>query len=591
MKWSYRTPVDAASTVSTEVLIREFGIAQWLAQILQSRLVNNEIKTLEEAKVFLDPTLKFLPDPFSLPDMDQAAERLSHAIVEGEKIALFADYDVDGTVGASILRRFLRAFGVEPIIYQPDRQLEGYGINKSAVQKLADQGVNLFIAIDCGITAVAEVDLANELGMNVIICDHHEPKEILPAAYAVLDHKRIDNESPIKNLSGAGVAFYLAMAVRSVLRDAGYFEEREMPEPDLRDYLDLVALAAVADLVPLVGENRILVKAGLDKMRRKPTLGIRELFAQAKVNLPDVSTYHLGFLLGPRINAAGRMGSANAALELLTTDSAGQATEIASRLESVNRERVNVQAEVAEEALVLAEKQFRAQPDLPAFVLAGEDWHEGIIGIVASRVVEKYHRPTVIITFGTHNGNGKGSVRGISRLDMLAALEKSAENLLGFGGHKMAAGLSLKKENLEAFQKDFLHAIESQFEAIRAQDPNVRFEKEILLDAYISSDEEVTAEHISFLEKLGPFGMGNPEPVLSVGGWKISGTKTMKERHLKLQLQSESKKSLEGFWANGVEKNFAQTDGLVEVCGMPVINNFMNLRRLEWKIKDVREIQ
>jgi single-stranded-DNA-specific exonuclease len=546
-------------------------------------------QSLEAVKRFLEPSLKFLPDPFSLPDMDQAAERLAEAVVEGQKIGIYGDYDVDGTVGSALMRRFLRSLGCEPVVYQPDRQKEGYGVNQAAVEALAAEGIQLLLTIDCGITSVKEVERANELGVDVIICDHHEPKEILPPAYAVLDHKRPDNESPIRSLSGAGVAFYLAIATRSILRDIGHFDPDGggEKEPDIRELLDLVALATVADMVPLIDENRTLLKAGLDKLRRSPSLGLKELLRAAGVDPAEASPYHLGFILGPRINASGRLGSANGALELLSTDDPAEARRLAESLNEVNLERMRLQGEVAEAALAQAEALVKEKgADWPALVLYGEDWHEGVIGIVASKVVERFQRPVAIVTFATHTGFGKGSVRGFGSLDMTKALEDCASLLNGFGGHKAAAGLSLKKENIEEFRNAFAAAVEAQVSEFT--DGRLRLlPREVIADVMLA-DEDLENSGVQLLEKLAPFGIGNAEPVVLVSGWKITGMRTLKERHLKIQFSGAQNRSLEGFWANGVEKKLDESAEEVEIICLPQINTFRNLNRLELKIKDIR---
>jgi single-stranded-DNA-specific exonuclease len=586
MSWKIREESVLTSGLTPSDLAQNLKLPHWVAVILHHRMRSWGDQSLEAVKRFLDPSLKNLPDPFSLPDMDRGAERLAEAINEGQKIAIYGDYDVDGTVGSAVMRRFLRRLGADATIYQPDRQKEGYGVNLAAVEKLAEDGHNLMIAVDCGITSVNEVARANELGMDVIICDHHEPKEELPPAYAVLDHRRKDNEGPIQSLSGAGVAFYLAIATRSILRDIGWFEEKGLKEPDIRELLDLVALAAVADMVPLVDENRILLKFGLEKMRKSPCVGIRELLRVAGVNHEEVSGYHLGFVLGPRINASGRLGSANGALELLSTDDPHLARELAEKLHGVNAERVELQNEVAEEALAQAAEQLAQDPNLPALVLSGEAWHEGVIGIVASKVVEKYQRPVAMITFATHTGLGKGSIRGVPRLDMLSAMEAAAAHLKGFGGHKAAAGLSLAKEELENFRTVFAGAVGDQ--ALALTDGKSRLlPREVIADVMLESDAELTNDAVALLDRLAPFGIGNAEPVVVVSGWKVNGMKTLKERHLKIQFVTPQNKSLEGFWANGVGRMELLEDALVDVIGLPQINTFRNLDRLELKIKDI----
>jgi single-stranded-DNA-specific exonuclease len=562
----------------------------WAARVLFHRMRHWNDSSLESVQRYLDPSLKYLPDPFLLPDMDRAAERLAEAIVEGQKIAIYGDYDVDGTVGSALLRRFLRLLDVEPVVYQPDRQKEGYGVNLAAVERLAEEGAQLLLTVDCGITSVNEVARMNEMAVDVIICDHHEPKEILPAAYAVLDHKRVDNTSPIRSLSGAGVAFYLAIATRSILRDIGHFEADGggKKEPDVRDLLDLAALATVADMVPLVDENRIIVRAGLDKLRRNPSVGLKELLRVSGVNHEDTSTYHLGFILGPRINASGRLGSANAALELLSTNDSAKARELAERLHAVNQERMDLQGAIAEQALAQAEKLIgEAGNDLPGLVLIGEDWHEGVIGIVASKVMEKYDRPVAVVTFGTHSGFGKGSVRAFGKFDLTLALEAAGEHLKSFGGHKAAAGLSVERGKVESFRDSFVKALGEQ--ALAATDGASRLiPRETMADARIENEDDLTAETVKFLEKLEPFGMGNSEPVIVISGWKVAGMRTLKERHLKIQFTTLQNKSLEGFWANGHGRISPTEVGEVDIVCCPQINSFRNLNRLELKIKDIR---
>jgi single-stranded-DNA-specific exonuclease len=589
LAWRLKEVGALQSGLSPADIAAAMSLPLWVAIILHHRMKHWGDQSLEAVKRFLEPSLKNLPDPFSLPDMDQGADRLAEAIVEGQKIGIFGDYDVDGTVGSALLRRFLRSLGNEPEVYQPDRQKEGYGINGGAIEKLAEMGVQLLIAVDCGITSVKEVELANSLGIDVIICDHHEPKGALPPAYAVLDHKRADNESSIRSLSGAGVAFYLAIATRSVLRDIGHFDAEGggAKEPDVKDLLDLVALATVADMVPLVDENRILLKAGLDKLRRSPSVGLRELLRVAGVKPEEVTTYHLGFLLGPRINASGRLGSANGALELLSTEDPAEAKRLAEHLDGVNQERMRVQGEVAADALAQAGEQVEQRgKDLPAIVVFGEDWHEGVIGIVASKVVEKFQRPVAVITHSTHTGLGKGSVRGFGALDMTAALDSCAELLKSFGGHKAAAGLSIPREHAEAFRQAFADAVGAQAEALTGGASKL-LSREVVADVRLA-EAELNPKVVELLDKLAPFGMGNSEPVILISGGKVASMRTLKERHLKVQFTFPQDRSLEGFWANGVGKLEEGETGEVEIIGLPQINNFRNLNRLELKIKDLR---
>ncbi len=595
MSWNERPTVELNSGVTPEALANEFKLPLWIAGLLHSRMKNWLDTSLDAARRFMQPSLKNLPDPFALLDMDRAAERVVTAICENEPIAIYGDYDVDGTVGSAVLMRFFRMLGVDVTVYQPDRQREGYGVNANAVRMLAENGARLLITVDCGITAVTEVDIANSLGLDVIVCDHHEQKDVLPDAYAVLDHKRKDYSGPINVLCGAGVAFYLALAVRSMLRDIDYFshEGAGKKEPDLRALLDLVAVATVADMVPLVEENRVLVTYGLEKLRKSPTLGLAELFREAGVKQEDISTYHIGFVIGPRINASGRLASASAALELLTTDDPMRARALASELGGMNKERMELQAHVADAAILQAAEQLEKYgADLAAFVLAGEDWHEGVIGIAASRVVERYHRPVVIITFATHTGNGKGSIRGLGKLDMLQALEGSAELLLGFGGHKVAAGLSLERKNLESFRERFAAQVREQLNVllengVDALARKVEIDAKLDLPTLLSTLDLNT---VKIIDKLAPFGIGNPEPVLSAEGFRIEESRTMKEKHLKLQLEADGN-FVSAFWANGVERfESSLEENEVELAFSPTINTFRNQNNVEFRVKDIRAL-
>lgn len=588
MQWQHLELSDLATGLSAEALAQELKVPLWVAKILHRRMQSWSDQSLPAVKKFLEPSLKNLPDPFLLPDMDRAAERVAEAICNGESITIYGDYDVDGTVGTAVLRRFFRMLGVEARVYQPDRSREGYGLNYSAVEKLAEEGTQLLITVDCGIASVKEVARANELGMQVIICDHHEvPETGMPEAYAVLDHKRKDNDGPIHSLCGAGVGFYLCMAVRAMLRDIDYFshEGAGKTEPDLRKLLDLVAVATLADMVPLVEENRILVVYGLEKLRRAPSVGLLELCKAAGVNPADVGSYHVGFVIGPRINASGRLGSANAALELLSTDDAAEARILAEKLDGMNEERMAVQASVAKAALAQAEAMVQAAraegKDLPALVLAGEDWHEGVIGIVASRVVETYHRPTAVITFATHTGKGKGSARSAGNIDLVSAMEQCAQDLMGFGGHKAAAGLSLDRGCLGSFRENFA-------EAVRAQMTNPsQFEKELLLDAVLTPVDTMNFETISYLEKLGPFGIGNQEPVVAVNGWTVEGGKQIKERHVKVQFNGGTTR-VEGFWSNAWDKFQFVPEQKVDIAFCPQISTFRGQRKIELRVRDIR---
>ncbi len=576
--------IEASANVphSAEAIAQKFSLPLWVAKILRVRMGNWHDQSPDAVAKFLKPSLKDLPDPFSLPDMRQAAECIADLLESGEPIGVFGDYDVDGTVGAALLRRFFRMLGVEPRVEQPDRQRDGYGLNKRAMEQFAEEGVQLLITVDCGISNYKEVQHANELGLTVIVCDHHEVPNEMPPAYAVLDHKRKDNQGPIHSLCGAGMAFYLCLAVRSVLRERGFFQEQK--EPDLRDLLDLVAVATVADMVPLVEENRVLVSVGLEKLRRNPTLGLKELLTSAGVELEKVDPYHIGFVIGPRINASGRLGSASTALTLLSTDDPKIAQELAATLRDVNGDRQELQQEVFREAKALTEEF----PNHAALVLANDDWHEGVIGIVASKIVEHTNKPTVMITFGTQTGVGKGSVRAGSLIDALAALTVCKEFLEGFGGHKAAAGLSIKKENLEAFREKFNAAVTRQMEELCGAGIT-RLPIEITVDSFVTGSD-LTLDQVAALNRLAPFGMGNREPVLGILSVEVLDSQWLKERHLRLRLNAGENKKIEGIWFNAVEK-LETVPSKVDAAFVPGVSNFRNRNAVELRIKDLRDSQ
>lgn len=576
----------AGASLSAAELASALKLPTWVANLLLQRSAHWKSRELEDFRKFLYPTLKDLPDPFGLPDMEKAAVRVAEAVARGEPIAVYGDYDVDGTVGAALLRRFFRSLGVEPRVYQPDRKKEGYGINRAAVELLRAEGATLLISVDCGISNVAEAARARELGLDLIVVDHHEVPDPMPQALAVLDHKRSDNESKIHSLCGAGMGFYLALATRAKLRERGYFNGNGRKEPDLRELLDLVAVATIADMVPLVDENRVLAKVGLEKLRRNPQPGIKALLEVAGVRPSEVAAYHVGFVIGPRINASGRMGSANTALELLSTDDRETAQRLARELHTVNQERVDLQKQITMEALEQARGLLDSEGgDLPALVLASENWHEGVIGIVAAKVVEKFHRPVVVCAIDPQSGHGKGSVRSVRDLDILKCLQACAGMLEGFGGHKAAAGLSLKRAKLTEFRREFANTVGNEVEAMAGAGERV-LRRALALDLDLT-DEPLDLDSVRFLELLAPFGIGNPEPVLMARGLNVVEKRIMKEVHLKLHVRSGHGRLLEALWFNAASGLDLEAGNAVDLAFTPQISTFRGSERLELRIRDL----
>lgn len=583
MLWKERT-TELAALPSIEQLASQLELSLLAAKILRIRMSTWREPTLAAAKRFLKPSFQDLPHPLLLKDMDHAVERVVRAIEEKQAIAVYGDYDVDGTCAAAILRRFFRALKIEPFIYQPDRVKEGYGLNKSAVESLAKRGIALLITVDCGISNASEIATAKELGLDVIVCDHHQVPPAMPDAVAVLNHKRVDDDSPITTLCGAGMSFYLTLAVRAKLRELSWFERSAITEPDLRQLLDLVALASVADLVPLREETRILTSMGLQKMRSQPTLGIKAICERAGADITCLDTYHLGFVIGPRINASGRLDSARFALDLLSTESPKEAEVLAEKLESLNRDRIQLTQSTFLAAQEQA-KQWIAKhgESVEAIVLSGEDWHEGVIGIVASRIQDEFHRPTLIVTYQTHTGLGKGSARaGGTNIHLAEALQDCAELLEKFGGHQAAAGLSVSREKFAEFAEKFVKAVRKQMIG------GGRREREQSFDAKLGALEEVSESLVEELARFAPFGMENPEPILLAQALELRELRIVKEKHLKLSIASRGGSSLGAFWPNGVQADAWSVGDAVNVLFSPQISHFRGKKSLEMRIRDMQ---
>lgn len=499
-------------------LVRECAVSPLVAVLL----ANRGIDTAEHARRFLSPVLADLHDPFLMHDMEKAADRLRDAVLENETICVYGDYDADGVTSIAVVTGFLREIGADCFYHVPNRLEEGYGLSRSGVSSAAEKGARVIVTADCGITAFAEAELCRALGIDLIITDHHTPAEGLPSACAVVNPMRGDCPFPCTSLAGVGVAFNLLIALRGRLRNAGFFANRR--EPDLRDYLDLVALGTIADIVPLVDENRILVSSGLCRLSTADRVGIRALKKVAGI-ADDVDSVAVGFRLAPRLNAAGRLDDASVAVELLLTDDRERAGELAAQLNAGNEERQALEQEILNDALEMV-KTDTSLHGRKSIVLASESWHSGVIGIVASRIVELYHRPTILIAL--QDGNGKGSGRSIPGFHLHDALRACSEHLIRFGGHKYAAGLTIDEGTLEEFAERF-----DEFAAglLAEEDllPEIRIDAELAPDD-ISLD---VAEQVASLE---PFGSGNTRPVFLLRCAKVMEKSVLKGRHVRLRL-------------------------------------------------------
>ena len=491
----------------------------------------------EEAQDYLDPTLRrLLPDPLHLRDMETAIARLARALEAGEKIAIFGDYDVDGATSAALLSRFLAAVAGAPTIYIPDRLREGYGPNAAAMRMLEAQDVRVVVTVDCGISAFDALAEAADAGLDVIVVDHHVAEARLPRACAVIDPNRLDDDSTHGQLAAVGVAFLLVVGLNRHLREAGWYRGRA--EPDLLQWLDLVALGTVCDVVPLTGVNRAFVRQGLTVMRQRRNTGLRALGDVAGLEEPP-GVYHLGFILGPRVNAGGRVGEASLGARLMTTADEDEASKIAHHLDALNRERQAIEQAVLEEAIEQVESTGGGEASSAPLVLAHDErWHAGVIGIVASRLKERYNRPTVVIAW--EDGVGKASCRSVPGVDIGAAVTaaRQAGLLVNGGGHPMAAGFTIEQSGLGALS-DFLHTRLADAAGAAASAPSLG------LDGALGV-EGATADLLEMLEAAGPFGAGNPEPRFAIAGAQLLRADIVGRGHVRCQLVGRSGKRLKG---------------------------------------------
>ena len=534
------------------------GYSPLAAMVLASR----NLKTPAQAAAYLDCNAP-MPDPFLMTDMDKAAGRVGLAMTRGEKIAIFGDYDVDGITSTCLLTDFLRRHGADVVSYIPGRLEEGYGLNPIALRQLSAEGVKLIITVDCGITAIAEAELCRQLGIDLVITDHHECKDELPFAAAVVDPHRPDGGYPHKNLSGVGVAFKLAAAL------CGSQEEV------LAEYADMVCLGTVADVMLLQGENRIFVSRGLESLRNTKRPGIAALMAESGCTPDHVSAASIGFMLAPRINAAGRMGQIDLAIELFLTDDAQRASEVAKALCDLNRQRQAVESEIYQTAVSMLPPG--QTPD--AIVLADETWHQGVVGIVASRIAEEYACPTFLICLdGEH---GKASSRSHSGFNLFSSLTALSGLLESYGGHELAAGFTITRSNIPEFRRQICALAADLY-----QDDTPRTSLDI--DCAIPP-ELLTIKGIDSLNVLEPCGNGCPKPVMMMKGMTIERISMVGSgRHMRLRLRHGRIGLNAIYFSANPETASIQTGDVVDVAFAPQINEFRGERTVQMNILDIR---
>ena len=488
-----------------------------ISELLTKILVNRGITDDKEIDTFLNPTRNDFYDPYLMPDMDKAVERIIKAINNQEKVMIYGDYDVDGITSITVLKKFLEERGLKTGHYIPNRLEEGYGLNENAIRSIAEQKYTLMITVDCGISGIEEVELANQLGIETIITDHHEQSESLPNAYAIINAKRKDSQYPFRGLAGCGAVFKLIQAISLRLG----LEEKEFLK-----YLDIVCVGTISDIVPLVDENRVIAKLGLKLVAQTRNIGLRELILQSGYKKIDSNTISFG--VAPRINACGRMGYQEEALDLFLTNNIEEARKITARLNSYNLERQTKEKDIFEQAIKELEKEDIEK--LNTIVLSGDNWHHGVIGIVASKLTEKFYKPTILICF--EDNIGKGSGRSLPGFDLHEALVETSAYLEKYGGHEMAVGLSLKKEKYNDFKSAFEEMAKSK--NIQQIIPVIK------IDSIITA-KDVNKKTIQDLEMLEPFGEKNKNPIFVYKNLKIDSIRALSEgKHLKLTLKDDN---------------------------------------------------
>ena len=555
-KWN----IPAGKTEIPEELL-EAGYSPLLAAVLNVR----GLKTTEDALRFLENDELLLGDPLMLADMPEAVMRLTRAIAARERIAVYGDYDVDGITSSCMLTDYLRSKGVECELYIPNRLDEGYGVNTDAIDALRDRGVSLIVTVDCGVTTVEEAAYASGLGIDMIITDHHECREELPEAIAVVDPKRGDCNYPSHDLAGVGVAFKLLCALEG------------SAAPVLERYADLVAVGTIADVMPLVGENRYIVKCGLEKLQNDPRPGFRALIEEAGLGEKKITATNVGFTLAPRLNASGRLGQVESATKLLLADSARKAACFASDLCQLNRDRQALETDIWQQA---QEMLGDAAPDAP-IVLAREGWHQGVIGIAASRLTEAYGVPAIMICLD--GDKGKGSCRSCGGFNLFEALSACSELLEGFGGHTLAAGLTIRRENIDAFRS----AMAEYYRAHPGTDVST-----LDIDLCVDSPELLNMACVEDLALIEPCGAGNPRPQLCLLGARLSDLIPIGGgRHLRLQLEKFGRSFEAVFFNRSAEELGLRVGDSIDAAFYPQINEFRGRRSVQLLMNAVRPHQ
>ncbi|OGC85591.1 MAG: single-stranded-DNA-specific exonuclease RecJ [candidate division Zixibacteria bacterium RBG_16_43_9] len=563
LKWEFPQKLD-------ENKCKELSSELGLPPVIGKILINRGYSEPEEARNFLNPSLSDLSDPFMLKDMERGVDRVISALTDKEKIMIFGDYDVDGITSASLMYLVLTKLGAQVSYYLPNRLVEGYGLSEEGILEAERRGAKLIISVDCGINAVKEVDFAQKKGIDCIITDHHEPAEVLPDAWAIINPKQEGETYKGKELSGVGVAFKLAQAL---------YRKLGQDEKELEDHLDLVALGTAADIVPLLGENRILTRYGLLQVAKTSKPGLKSLIFISGLMGREIGTGQVVFILAPRINAVGRLGDAERAIKLLTTRDEKLASEISRVLDEENRKRKNIDEGTLEQALELIQEEVNLKND-KAIILASAGWHQGVIGIVASRVAERFYRPTVMISIDGEEG--KGSARSIPGFHLFEALKECEDCLLKYGGHKYAAGLSISSKKIESFKEKF-KLVSARI--IKDEDliPRLTVDAELEL-------EEIQDGLISALELFAPFGPGNLKPVFVTRGLELADDAyVVGKNHLRLRVKKNGIiMDAIGFNLGDFAKPLAMRGTKIDLAYVLELNVWNGNSKIQMRLKDLQ---
>jgi single-stranded-DNA-specific exonuclease len=522
---AWRDRLDERGSAQALAIAQRHGVPELLARVLAGRGVASD-----EVEAFLDPTIRrLLPDPHTLTDMEAAAARLAHAVERGETVAIFGDYDVDGATASALLCRYLRQCGLDPIVHIPDRIFEGYGPNQDAIKRFAEHGVTLLVTVDCGTTSLEPLAEAGKLGLDVVVIDHHQADEQLPPGTAIVNPNRVDDLSGLGHLAAVGLVFVTLVALSRELRRRSFWSATR-PEPDLLSVLHLVALGTVADVVPLTGLNRAFVAKGLIALRRRDHLGLTALMDASRLSGPP-EPWHLGFLLGPRINAGGRIGRADLGVQLLLEDDVSECARIAAELDRLNHERRAIEQTTLEQAEAEALAALGLEEKGAVVVTAGEGWHPGVVGLVAARLKERYGRPAFAIALEP-GGTGSGSGRSIAGVDIGRAVRQAVREglLVKGGGHAMAAGVTLRQQALADFRAFIENALSAGVVAARR-------DRALVIDGAVSADA-ANSELVEMLARAGPYGAGNPEPTLALPGHTLAYVDAVGENHIRARFRS-----------------------------------------------------